>query len=290
MDNTPLVSVYISTHNRSQLLLRALNSVFNQSYKNIEIIVGDDGSTDNTFNEIKPYIDSNRIRYVKNKTPKGACSVRNLAINIAEGEYITGLDDDDEFLPTRIEELVTHFTGSGYSCVTASICERTPAGDISRNFDAGEVSLDNLLHYDVLGNQVLTRTSYLKAIGGFDETMPAFQDYDTWVRLVDKFGNGFKLKNCSYILYSNHGGERISENNTKRIAGYKIFMDKHHNKMNKRHLDSMKLLELRLTNSPYSLLSFIKLTHRGNVFSSLAYFINTNLFWLKNIFYRVRTK
>lgn len=290
MQAPPLVSVYISTHNRSQLLLRAIHSVIKQTYSNIEIIVGDDGSTDDTYHCLLPLINKGTIKYVKNDNPKGACSVRNLAINVASGELITGLDDDDEFTATRIEELVACFEGTNYSCVTASICERTPKGDIKRNFDAGEVSLDNLLHYDVLGNQVLTKTEYLKSIGGFDENMPAFQDYDTWVRLVSKFGNAYKLKPFSYILYSQHGSARISENSLKRIAGHKLFMEKHRDKMSSKHINSMCLLEKRLTNSPYGFVSFLKLTHRGNFISSLSYFINSNFSWLNKALFRFRAK
>lgn len=290
MQQAPLVSVYIATHNRSQLLLRAINSVFNQTYHNIEIIVADDGSSDNTFEVLTPYIETGRIQYVKNEQPKGACSVRNLAINLAKGEYITGLDDDDEFTPERVETLLSYLQNSTYSCVTACICERTPKGDIKRSFDVGEVSLDDLLHYDVLGNQVFTYTHYLKAIGGFDEKMPAFQDYDTWVRLVSRFGRGLKINKMSYILYSQHGSERISENNTKRIAGYQRFIEKHRDKMNVKHLKSMALLEKRLTHSHYSLLSFLALTHRDNFVPSLSYFVNSNLSWLRLLFNRLRTK
>jgi len=290
MVDMPLVSVYIATHNRSTLLLRAINSVLNQTYKNIEIIVCDDGSTDDTYEVLVPLINGNSVQYVRNETPKGACSVRNLGISIAKGYYITGLDDDDEFTSTRIEELVTCFRGSDYSCVTTSICERTPMGDINRNFDSGIVTLDDLLHYDILGNQVLTKTAYLKAIGGFDENMPAFQDYDTWVRLVAIYGAGLKIKSFTYILHSDHGIPRISENSCKRIAGYYLFIEKHLEKMNKHHLKSMKLLELRLTHSPYSFVNFLRLTHKGNFLSSLSYLINSNVLWLKKLFNYLRIK
>ena len=286
----PLVTVYIATHNRSEMLIRAVNSVLNQTYKYIEIIVADDGSTDDTEQVLQPYISNKQVVYIKNPTPKGACFVRNLAIKVARGEYITGLDDDDSFTPERVEQLVQQFDVSKFSCVASTICERTPQGDITRSYDVGVVTLNDMLHYDVLGNQVLTKTEYLRAIGGFDENLPAFQDYDTWVRLVERFGNGLKLAQPSYILYSHHGSNRISENNTKRIKGFSIFYNKHSGKMNAKHRDSMRLLEKRLNNEPYSFKEFFTLTHRGNTISSISYFINTNLLWLKRWLYSWRVR
>ncbi len=289
-NSCPLVTVYIATHNRSSLLIRALNSVFNQTYPNIEIIVADDGSTDDTERVLQPFVRDNRISYLKNPSPKGACFVRNLAINQSNGLYITGLDDDDEFAQDRVEQLVRHFDESKFSCVTSTIRERTPQGDICRSYDTGIVTLNDMLHYDVLGNQVLTKTEYLQAIGGFDENLPAFQDYDTWVRLVAQFGPGKKLKKPTYVLYSDHGLQRISENNNKRLNGFNIFYQKHSDKMNAKHHDSMKLLEKRLKREPYLLREFIALTHYGNWVSSVSYFINTNFQWVRQLFYSLRVR
>ncbi|HAY4006682.1 TPA: glycosyltransferase family 2 protein, partial [Escherichia coli] len=100
-----LVSVYIPTHNRVDMLERAIMSVLKQSYPNIEIIVSDDGSQDNTKKIVTSYMQQySNIKYVFSSEAKGACHARNLAIAKASGTYITGLDDDDEFTQDRIEE------------------------------------------------------------------------------------------------------------------------------------------------------------------------------------------
>ena len=290
MQKTPLVTVYIATHNRADLLLRAVESVLAQTYANLELIVADDGSIDNTFTVLVPFIESGRLSYVKNDVAKGACSARNLAIEIAKGEFITGLDDDDEFLPDRVTHLLSLIQDSDYSCVASPYRERTPSGDVDRRFDCGEITLDDLLHANLLGNQVMTRTSFLRKIGGFDPLMPAFQDYDTWVRLVQNYGHAFKSDHISYLWYTDHVSGRISDSSEKRLRAYGLFMAKHKQLMSPAHFASMKILDKRLRKQSYSLLEFIRLSNKGNFKASFSLFVNSNLVWLKWLLDVFRTK
>ncbi|GHE80564.1 glycosyltransferase [Thalassotalea profundi] len=290
MDSIPLVSVYIATHNRVNLLKRALNSVLAQTYKNIEIIVADDGSKDETSQVIQEYIKDHKIVYVKNEKPKGACSARNLAINIAQGEYITGLDDDDEFLPDRVAHLVKLFEQGQYSCVASPYAEFTSNGLIERTLDDGDISLQKLLHSNVIGNQILTKTTYLRDINGFDPQMPAFQDYDTWVRLVAAYGPAYKSSTITYIWYTDHEENRISKSMSKRQIALKRFIGKHDTYMTMRHKDSMLILSKKIKNEAYSLSEFIELTNKDNFKMSLSYFVNTNMSWLKHAFDKIRFK
>ncbi|HBM8534493.1 TPA: glycosyltransferase family 2 protein, partial [Escherichia coli] len=102
-----LVTVYIPTFNRVELLKRAVNSVLRQTYKNIEVIIVDDASTDGTHNYLELISrKDNRVKYFIKQERSGACISRNIAIQNATGKYITGLDDDDYFLDTRIEDFV----------------------------------------------------------------------------------------------------------------------------------------------------------------------------------------
>ena len=275
------VTVYIATHNRKQLLLRAIDSVLAQSYPNIEIIVSDDGSTDNTYETIKHYVEDELIVYVKNETPKGACVARNLALSVATGEYITGLDDDDEFTPDRIEKLVKAFESGSYSCIASSILERNSVGDLARRLDCGEVRLSSLLHYNILGNQVFTTTNNLKGINGFDPNMPAFQDYDTWVRLVNKYGKAYKTTDATYIWYTNHNHVRISENNERRLVALELFYNKHISLFKKQHIKSMELLRMRLSGSDFKIIDALKLLNKNNYKSVITLYLNRNLYAIK---------
>ena len=102
-----LVSVYIPTYNRLNLLKRAIESVRKQSYKNLEIIIVDDGSKDGTVEYLEAIskVDKRIIYFLKKKNT-GACESRNIALKNASGYFITGLDDDDYFLENRIEKFV----------------------------------------------------------------------------------------------------------------------------------------------------------------------------------------
>ncbi len=290
MQTNALVTVYIATHNRAELLMRAVRSVLKQTYQHIELIVADDGSEDDTYQKLLPYIESGQVCYVKNDTPKGACVARNLAIDIAKGEFITGMDDDDAMESDRIALLLEEFLAGHYSCIASSIKERTPQGDIVRKMDIGNVTLENLLHYNILGNQVLTRTENLRAIGGFDPQMPAFQDYDTWVRLVAKFGMAKKSSVASYIWFTDHTHGRISDSSERRKTAFKHFYAKHSHLMSKAHKDSFVILHRKLVNQPYSLFDFIKYTNTANWKASLSLLINMNFKLIKYLLDFTRTK
>ena len=94
-----LVSVIIPTYNNFSFIRRAINSVFNQTWKDFEIIVVDDGSTDRTRNIIQEF--ENNIVYLKQEN-KGPASARNRGLKIAKGKYVVFLDADDEFLPDKL--------------------------------------------------------------------------------------------------------------------------------------------------------------------------------------------
>lgn len=267
------VSVYIITQNRAELAKRAILSVFEQTYKNIEVIVVDDASKDTTSEMIAELQKKYPITYFKNSEVKGACFSRNVAINNATGEFITGMDDDDYFSPERIATLLEHYNDD-YAFICANILEVTKEAKTKRSFGftEGEFTLKELLHHNLVGNQMLTKTEKLRSIGGFDESFPAFQDYDTWVRLVAKFGKALKIPDANYCLETDHGGERISSSNTRKHQGFLLFVEKHKDKMSKEHLKSMNILELKVQGKPLSFIDMLKNINCGNYRSALSLF------------------
>lgn len=287
MNNNPLVTIYMPTHNRLPLLKRALLSIFAQTYQPLEVIVVDDGSSDGETPEfLMDLALKKQLIYLRNDTPKGACYSRNRAIEKASGEYITGLDDDDAFEPQRVERLMALMQTGKYACVTSSIVERTAQGSIARPFNTGLITLNELLHSNKLGNQVLTKTEYLRAIEGFDVNLPAFQDYDTWVRLVAEYGPGFKSPNLDYIWYTDHEMARISDASDKKYQAYRQFCQKHLHLMNAKHKKSMAVLGFKLggvsyTGQPLNLYQLLMCLHWQNKKEILALFLNRYLSWLK---------
>ncbi len=106
---TPKFSIIVATYNRAHLLPRAINSVLDQSYQNFEIIVVDDGSTDNTKEVIKSFKQDKRIIYYQYEENRGLSAVWNKALDLASGDYVVFLDDDDELLLDALEAAANKF-------------------------------------------------------------------------------------------------------------------------------------------------------------------------------------
>ena len=102
MDEEPLVSIITCTYNRAHLLPRAINSILNQTYTNYELLIVDDGSTDNTRENMKAFQDE-RIKYHRHECNRGVLAAKNTGFNLAKGKYLCTLDDDDVFLPGTLE-------------------------------------------------------------------------------------------------------------------------------------------------------------------------------------------
>ena len=102
---TPTVSVVIPTYNRADLLPRAIRSVLSQTYWNCELIIVDDCSTDNTREVVSTWTDS-RIRYIRHPENRHQSGAINTGIEHARGQYVAFLDDDDEWMPTKLEKQV----------------------------------------------------------------------------------------------------------------------------------------------------------------------------------------
>ncbi|MEM9886966.1 MAG: glycosyltransferase [Bacteroidota bacterium] len=206
---TGLISVVIPTCNRSALLKRAIQSVLNQTYQNFEIIIVNDGSKDAT----KDYLDylittDSRIRIFHNYPNKGASAARNVGVYNARGEYFTLLDDDDEFLPTRLEVLLDKFQDQ-WSFVCSGFFVQSKDGIIRRNNSRKVISEGNIFWRNIMGNSLLTYTKYIKEIGGCDETLTSKIDYDLFVRLILRFGNALRIENLLLIQHKEHDQIRI---------------------------------------------------------------------------------
>ncbi|HBK3324125.1 TPA: glycosyltransferase [Vibrio parahaemolyticus] len=236
-----LVTVYITTKNRRKLLERALLSVLNQTHKELDIIIVDDASSDDTCDFLDMCVrNHNNVRYFKNKMSMGACYSRNIAISQAKGKYITGLDDDDEFHSQRVEKLLKKFIDNKFSCICSSVYLIDETGERSQYKDkTGVINLNSLLTKNYIGNQVLTKTSYLRSLSGFDVGFPALQDYDMWVRLVERYGEAYKLKDYLYIVHVDHTLPRITNSNRRNLA-INMFIDKHIDKMSNKQIINHK--------------------------------------------------
>lgn len=227
--NKDLVTVYIPTKSRLDYVKRAVTSVLAQTYKQIEIIVVDDGSPDADFQQLKDFFVNNKaIKIVRNKFKPGACGARNTAIEAAEGFYLTGLDDDDYFLQDRIQVLLDAYKKQNIP-VCSNYLEVYEDLNKSRKLclaTGGKYKIGALIKRNLVGNQMFaSKDDYIKA-GLFDDKQLCWQDYDLWVRMVLSREEVFKIDDFSYCISLGDSRQRISTS-PARAAGIVRFIDKY---------------------------------------------------------------
>lgn len=185
-----MISVVIPTHNRADLLPRAIESAQKQTYRDIEIIVVSDGSTDDTDSVVeKIKAEDNRIKYCPYSPGHGGNYARNYGVEQAGGEYVAFLDDDDEWLPTKLEKqlnlfeadsnMVLAYTGVNVIYVNEKINYSfipKDQGDLSR-----KVLLGNCIGST---STAMVKKSVFEKSGVFDNDLDALQDFDLWIRVV----------------------------------------------------------------------------------------------------------
>ncbi|MEX0372782.1 glycosyltransferase family 2 protein [Spiribacter roseus] len=213
------MSVYIPTRNRLPLLRRAIQSVKSQTYNNIEIIVVDDGSSDGTADYLSRLSNYGEIKAVFHKKSKGSCLARNEAIMIASGDFITGLDDDDYFVSeNRIEKFVNVWLSleKKPAGLFDSVLVRTKSCIINRHI-CSVVTYSDLKKSNAIGSQIFAPRSHYVQSGLFDPLMPAWQDWDLWLRISFRYGQFVNINLNSYLVDEQHDSTRITASNSGQI-------------------------------------------------------------------------
>lgn len=271
------VSVYIPTHNRPAFLDRALASLANQDMQGFQVLVCDDGSTEENKKKINDIIQKYKntfsdFIFFNNKDPNGACHARNIMINAADGEFITGLDDDDEFSSNRLRHFLECAEINKYSFLSSGLFIND-GKKLSQTIQAsGEITLNKLLYSNVVGNQIFIKTDLMKRAGGFDESFPSWQDYELWVRLTKLLGSSYKMQSCTYILNIGHELGRIT-NSSKVTEGYTRFIEKHKQLLNQKHLNSLEIQNLINSSATPNLKILLKNMGTRSSFSLINYWI-----------------
>ncbi len=186
---TPLVSVIIPGYNRRDMLRQAVESVLAQTFSDFELIVVDDGSTEDISSDLAPHGAAVTILTQENR---GVSAARNLGVSRARGEYIAFLDSDDLWLPGKIDRQVEFFKAhpEALVCQTEEIWIKNgrrvnPAKKHRK--PSGMIFIPSLELCLVSPSAVMIRTSFFRGMGGFDESMPACEDYDLWLRISCRY-------------------------------------------------------------------------------------------------------
>lgn len=185
----PEVSVILPTFNRAALVLEAVESVFRQTFQDYELIVVDDGSTDETRKIVAPY--GNRIRYFFQEN-RGVSAARNVGIGLAQGRWLAFLDSDDLWLPEKLERQRRFLSERPQAliCQTGELWlrkgKRVNPRKKHRKF-SGDLFAPSLKLCLVSPSAVMIRKDLFEEVGLFDETMPACEDYDLWLRISARY-------------------------------------------------------------------------------------------------------
>ncbi len=226
-----MISVIIPTYNRAGTLFDAAQSVLNQTYKNIELIIVDDGSTDNT-DEVVAMLNGDRIKYIKLEKNMGACAARNRGIDVSEGEYIAFHDSDDIWHNDKLEKQLAFLQMKKADIVFAAI-ERYPwKGDVPTHFpytDPSELNTKEDMFKDLLKENTVSmvtvlckRECVIKV--RFDETLPRRQDWDWAMRAAQQYSMYYQ----NIVLVDSYAqADSISYSSEKHVRALQIIQKKY---------------------------------------------------------------
>jgi glycosyltransferase involved in cell wall biosynthesis len=244
---SPQVSVVLPTHNRVALLGRAVESVLSQSATDLELIIVDDASQDGTGAYLAALEKrDNRVRIVHNRVALGGAGARNEGLLLCRGEWTAFLDDDDQWLPTKLQQQLELLRAnpSAVAC-SCGYVRCLPWGSSKKVHVPSKATVQQLLAGSALGSASLCicSTRILAEVGGFDSMLKSAQDMDLWIRLRQR-GDIVACREF-LVLYQVHLGRRISTEMNSQYAGSRRLYFKH------RHLMGEALRRHRIAYSCY---------------------------------------
>lgn len=273
MKAMPTVSVIIPTYNRCDTLKKAIQSVFDQTYKDFEIIVVNDGSTDQTA-EYLATIQNDRFNFVSFDSNRGGNHARNEGVNRAQGEYLAFLDDDDLWAPNKLEEQIKCLSDEKVEVCFTGLNVYT-SKEIFIKYIFKKAKHNNLyksiMNDNFIGgsSSIVVKREKVLEIQGFDTNLPALQDWDLLIRL---FKIGCRLKGInkplvSYYIVDVNRSITCSHKNYKKAADYLL--------IKYREDPYIHLLKRRL-----------KIIEIKRLFKSKRFFLNSITYYSNQLFNR----
>lgn len=289
MAGNPLISIVIPTYKRPHRLERSISSVLKQTYTNWEIIIVDDNDEDSpsrrdTVNFMLNYTSDNRIKYIKHKKNMGGGLARNAGVKHACGKFIAFLDDDDEFLPTKLEKQLDKFRNSKFKKLGAVYCRSKTvdsSGKLLRYSNvrvSGNVLTSHLLRNVTPCPTIFIEKEVLKSIGGFRD-LPSGQEYEMMLRF---FAKGYEIDFVDEILVVFHSGEygSISTSKNKIDGTKKIY------KIQEKYFNYLTKPEIRKVKHSYFLSLYRQYMDKNDKKNALKYYkkaINEDFVQFENL-------
>ena len=223
VEKKPLVSIIITTYKGNKNLIRAINSSINQTYNNVELIVVDDNNPNTEYREdteklMAQFQGDARIKYIKHDRNKNGAAARNTGIAHAGGDYITFLDDDDIYLPNRIERCVKYLlANTDKKGVISSVIFMSSNSfyNVRTAHQSNYYQRDLLIDNNLLGtgSNIFIKKSCLKTLKGFDVDFLRFQDVEFMLRFLGQY----KLGAINEVLIIKDSGDSNRRPNYSKI-------------------------------------------------------------------------
>jgi len=229
-----LITVYVPTKNRKELLAQAVESVLSQTHRDLELIVVDDGSSDGTHEYlIERSRGDERMRFFRNEQSLGGPSARNTAITAAKGEFITGLDDDDSFHPDRLATFLSSWRqlearGESPSCLYSQVVELHNGRAVGTTSKPRHAHYEDMFSANVVGNQIFAPKQHYVEAGLFRADLPAWQDLEFFMRVLKKFGPGVLVDHANYNFDNTPRVDRVSLKSEEKMRKAFSIVDEAH--------------------------------------------------------------
>jgi glycosyltransferase involved in cell wall biosynthesis len=250
----PLVTVVIPAYNRAETIRRSVDSVLQQDYRTIELLVVDDASSDGTLNVLRQQPDP-RLRVIRQPSNRGVGAARNRGIREARGGFIAFLDSDDEWLPGKLAKQIAVFENAPgrVGMIVTGVENRFKDGAtaIQRAHRNGgwfeTLLLRNTLHG--APSSGVFRREVFEVVGGFDPRLPAIEDYELWLRISRFFDIAsideplVRYFDMADFSDSRSDAMRVSRNFNKNRTARRILFERYGFEMKRRGVDHLFLLD-----------------------------------------------
>lgn len=241
-EKNPLITVYITNYNYGAYLKQAVDSVLNQTLQDFELIIIDDGSTDNSRDIIEQYREHPKIRVIFQQN-KGLNVTNNIALRAARGAYIVRLDADDYFDPRALELLSKELDANEeLGLVFPDYYYVNEDGVVTEEFKRHDFSADvSLLDQAAHGACTMIRTDYLRKLGGYNESFSCQDGYELWVKFIEHY----KVANVGQPLFYYRRHSSNLTRNESRILSTRARINEHYSAGRFGSLRSLCLVPVR---------------------------------------------
>lgn len=283
-----LVSVVIPSYNRAYCIADSVRSVLAQTHSDLEVIIVDDGSTDDTESVLASLGDE-RIRYVRQENA-GACVARNHGVDLARGDIIAFHDSDDLWLPTKLERQLAALeeTGADFSTCRLESLDETKGPDYRHIYPepeltAKDLTFERIIWKNFISTQMIVGRREVFLAERFDPALPRLQDWELGIRLMDRYELAFVDEVLVRQLIR---GDSISSNTEKAVRGFGILDAKLAVRLRDRpKLYSRFLLRAALNLSGSADKELVRSYYRRSfkvcpAIDTVAHAVHTELIWL----------